>query len=241
MLFPVIKVNEFLTQSKFDIVYGCRHSLNDGSCAYLMRWLARSLNIDAMCVDEQVPGNLEETVEAMKLVPEELVQKRQQHEQPHKHSNQQQSTRQVKQEKTTGREGEEREKGRKGERKKGKLRKRTKEVKKDVMGWTVVSRSKKQMKRTYQIFVKVDGTPEDKIQKILNTMSGSDQDVFAMCEGRMLRKGDELKSGGVGDGSTTQFVSRLWRGGRHKDKKGEAEKKQVTRQEQVSNESPALL
>ena len=122
-----------------------------------------------------------------------------------------------------------------------KQRKRTKEVKKDVMGWTVVSRSKKQRKRTYQIFVKVDGTPEDKIQKIRNTMSGSDQDVFTMCEGRMHRKDDELKSGGVGDGSTTQFVSRLWRGGRHKDKKGEAEKKQVTRQEQVSNESPAIL
>ena len=55
-----------------------------------------------------------------------------------------------------------------------------------------------------QTFVKVDGTktalrevsPEDKVQKILNAVSGSDQDVYATCEGRILREDDEMKSCG---------------------------------------------
>ena len=62
------------------------------------------------------------------------------------------------------REKEREEKERKGERveeerrKEGKLRKKgDEEIKKDVMGWTVVTRSKNQRKRVVQIFVKVDG------------------------------------------------------------------------------------
>ena len=70
----------------------------------------------------------------------------------HQHSDQ------VTQEKT-----EELEKGRKGEREKKEKGREgeeegDQEVKKDVMGWTVVTRSKKQRKRTIQIFVKVDGS-----------------------------------------------------------------------------------
>ena len=86
-------------------------------------------------------------------------------------------------------------------------------------------------------------SPEDKVQKILNSVNGSDQDVNATCEGRMLRKDDELRSCGVSDGCTIQVTSRMRGGGRHKDKKSKEEKKQVTRQEyeQVSNESPAIL
>merc|ERR1712011_29893 len=30
LLFPAINVNDCVTKSKFDNVYGCRHSLNDG-------------------------------------------------------------------------------------------------------------------------------------------------------------------------------------------------------------------
>ena len=84
------------------------------------------------------------------------------------------------QEKTGEREGGEREKERKGGRGKeeegrGAEEERVKEIEKDVMGWTVVKRSKKQRKRVVQIFVKVDGmktvlrkvSPEDKVQKIL--------------------------------------------------------------------------
>ena len=129
------------------------------------------------------------------------------------------------QERPGEREGEERERGRKGERgKEEEGRKaeeeRDKEIKKDVMGWTVVTRSKKQRKRVVQIFVKAGGmktvlrkvSPEDKVQKILDTVSGSDQDVYATCEGRMLRKDDELRSCGATDGCTVQVRRRKTQG-----------------------------
>ena len=59
--------------------------------------------------------------------------------------------------------------------------------------------------------------------------------------GRVLRRSDKLRSCGVSDGYTIQVTSRMRGGGRHKDKKSKAEKKQVTRQEPVSNEGPAVL
>ena len=158
--------------------------------------------------------------------------------QPHrsKHNNQQQSTRQAMQEKPGEREGEERERGRKGERGKEEERRTAEEegdtqVKKDVTGWTVVTRNKRQ-KKTVQIFVKLDEmktvlrevSPEDKVQEILNTVGGSEQDVYVTCEGKMLRKDEQLKSCGVRDGSTIQVTSRVRGGGKHKDKKSKAEK-----------------
>ena len=77
------------------------------------------------------------------------------------------------------------------------------------MGWTLVTKSAKQMRRMVQIFVKVDGmrtvamevSPEDKVQKILNTVSGSDWDVYVTCGGRILRKDDKLKSCGFETGA----------------------------------------
>ena len=110
-----------------------------------------------------------------------------------------------------------------------------KEVEKNVTGWTLVTRSAKQMRRMVQIFVKVDEmkmfamevSTEDKVQKILNTVSGRDWTVYVTCEGRTLRKGDKLKSCGVRDGSTVQVTSRMRGGGKHKDKKGKVEKKHV--------------
>ena len=107
------------------------------------------------------------------------------------------------------------------------------EVEKDVTGWTEVTRNKR--KKMVQIFVKVDGmktvamevSPKDKVQKILNTVSGSDWDVYVMCEGRILRKGDKLKSCEVRDGSTVEVTSRMRGGGKHKDKPCKVEKKQV--------------
>ena len=121
-----------------------------------------------------------------------------------------------------------------------------------MVGWTVATRSKKQRKRVVQIFVKVDGmktvlrelSPEDKVQKILNTVSGSDQDVYTMCEGMMLRKDDQLKSRGVRDGRKIQIMSRMRSGGRHKDKRSKAKKKRATnpeRPEQKSDEGPATM
>ena len=89
--------------------------------------------------------------------------------------------------------------------------------------------------KTVQIFVKLDEmktvlrevSPEDKVQEILNTVGGSDQDVYVTCEGRMLRKDEQLKSCGVRDGGTIQVTSRMRGGGKHRDKKSKAEKKQA--------------
>ena len=67
-------------------------------------------------------------------------------------------------------------------------------------------------------------SPEDKVQEILNSVGGSEQDVYVTCEGKMLRKDEQLKSCGVRDGSTIQVTSRVRGGGKHKDKKSKAEK-----------------
>ena len=92
----------------------------------------------------------------------------------------------------------------------------------------------KNCRKAVQIFVKVDGmktvlrevSPKDKVPNILNIASGSDQDVYATCEGRMLRKDDdELRSCGVSDGCTIQVMSKMRGGGKHKGKTSKAEKK----------------
>ena len=59
--------------------------------------------------------------------------------------------------------------------------------------------------------------------------------------GRVLRRNEKLKSCGVTDGCTIQVTSRMRGGGKHKEKKSKAEKKQVTSQKSVSNEGPAIL
>ena len=113
------------------------------------------------------------------------------------------------------------------------------EVEKNVTGWTLVTRSAKQMRKMVQIFVKEGGmktvqmelSPDDKVQKILNTVSGSDRDVYVMCEGRILRESDKLKSCGVRDGSTVQVTSKMRGGGKHNHNKGKGEKKQVARRD----------
>ena len=86
-----------------------------------------------------------------------------------------------------------------------------------------------------QIFVKVDGmktvvmevSPEDKVQKILNTVCKSDRDVYVTSGGRILKGGDKLKSCEVPDGSTVEVMSRMRGGGKHKDKKSKVDKKQA--------------
>ena len=90
--------------------------------------------------------------------------------------------------------------------------------------------------RTFQIFVKMDDSktvtmdvePIDKIGDIVRrSVGGGRQDVYATCEGTVLRRDDELKSCGVRDGSTVQIVSMLRGGGKHKDKKNQSKKKQA--------------
>ena len=105
------------------------------------------------------------------------------------------------------------------------------EIKKDVTGWTVVTRNKR--KKMVQIFVKVDGmktvamevSSEDKVQKILKTVSGSDRDVYVTSGGRILKGSGKLKSFGVRDGSTVEVTSRMrGGGGKHREKKSKIEK-----------------
>ena len=81
----------------------------------------------------------------------------------------------------------------------------------------------------------------DKVQKILNTVSGSDQDVYVTMHGRVLRRNGKLKSCRVTDGCAIQVTSRMPGGGRHKDEKSKEEKKQVMKQEPVSNKGQAKL
>ena len=89
-----------------------------------------------------------------------------------------------------------------------------------------------------QIFVKVDGmktvamkvSSEDKVQKILNTVSESDQDVYVTSGGRILRRDEKLKRCEVTDGCTVEVTSRMRGGGKHKDKKGKEEKKKQVAQ-----------
>ena len=157
--------------------------------------------------------------------------------QQQKHSNEQQATRHVTQEKRGEREGEEREKGRKGERgKKDKGREaeeeRDEEVKKDVTGWTVVTRNNRKKRRTIQIFVKVnesrtfplDVSPDDKVDDVMRQIQ-SEEDVYVTLRGRVLKRSEKLKSCEVTDGCTIQVTSRMRGGGRHKDKRSKAETK----------------
>ena len=158
-------------------------------------------------------------------------------QQPHRSKQQQhqdkppQATRQQPRKEEEEEKGrEEREKGRKGkwgrdQEGRGEL------VEKDVTGWTEVTRNKR--KKKVQIFVKVDGmktvamevSPEDKVHKILNTVSGSDRDVYVTSGGRNLRGSDKLKSFGVRDGSTVEVNSRMrGGGGKHREKKSMIEK-----------------
>ena len=121
------------------------------------------------------------------------------------------------------------------------------QVKKDVTDWTVVTRKKK--RKMVQIFVKADGsraTPmeenlsDDKVEDILRQVQ-NDEDAYVTLHGRVLKRGEKLKSCGVTDGCTVQVTSRLRGGGKHKDKRGQKEKKRAAKPkgpEQDSKEEP---
>ena len=132
-----------------------------------------------------------------------------------------------------------------------------KQVKKDVTGWTVVTRNQRQRKMV-QIFVKVDEakvTPMDvsltdgKVEDAMRRVQ-KDEDVYVTMHGRVLRRNEKLKSCGVTDGCTIQVTSRMSGGGKHKDKKSKSEKKQTTNSERPeqkrdgesrSGEGPELI
>ena len=125
-----------------------------------------------------------------------------------------------------------------------------KQVEKDVMGWTVVTRNKRQRKMA-QIFVKVNvskATPmevnltDDKVEDVMRQIQ-KDEGVYVTMHGKVLRRDEKLKSCGVSDGCTIQVTSRLRGGGKHKDKKGQKERKRAAKQkgpEQKSEEEPKI-
>ena len=56
-------------------------------------------------------------------------------------------------------------------------------------------------------------------------------DMYVTGGGRVLRRSDKLKSCGVSDGCTIRDMSRMRRGGRHKDKKSKVDRRAITRSE----------
>ena len=132
-----------------------------------------------------------------------------------------------------------------GERKKGrkdqgrrdqegrrKEKEREPEVKKDVTDWIVVTRNRRQRKMI-QIFVRVNGskaTPmevnltDDRVEDVMRRIQ-NDEDAYVTLHGRVLKRGEKLKSCEVTDGCTIQVTSRLRGGGRHKNRRSMTETK----------------
>ena len=103
-----------------------------------------------------------------------------------------------------------------------------------MTGWIMVTRNKRQRKMV-QIFVRVNGskaTPmevnltDDKVEDVMRQIQ-NDEDVYVTMHGRVLKRGEKLKSYEVADGCTIQVTSRLRGGGKHKDKRSKAEKNQA--------------
>ena len=100
-----------------------------------------------------------------------------------------------------------------------------------------------------QIFVKVDEakmTPmevsltDGKVEDVMRQVQ-RDEDVYVTLHGRVLRRNEKLNSCGVTDGCTIQVTSRLRGGGKHKDNKGQKERKRAAKPkglEQKSEEEP---
>ena len=114
----------------------------------------------------------------------------------------------------------EREKGRKDEGRRDqegrrKEKEREPEVKKDVTDWIVVTRNRRQRKMI-QIFVRVNGskaTPmevnltDDSVEDVMRRIQ-NDEDAYVTLHGRVLKRGEKLKSCEVIDGCTIQVTKR---------------------------------
>ena len=91
--------------------------------------------------------------------------------------------------------------------------------------------------RTIQIFVKVDGCKVfplevslsdevgDVVKRIPSSTCDSKRGVYMTCEGRVIRRSDDLKNCGIGDGSTVQVMGKMRGGGKHMDRTRKAAKK----------------
>ena len=83
-----------------------------------------------------------------------------------------------------------------------------------------------------QIFVRVNGskaTPmevsltDDRVEDVMRRIQ-NDEDVYVTLHGRVLKRGEKLRSCEVTDGCTIQVTSRMRGGGKYKDKKSKIEK-----------------
>ena len=106
------------------------------------------------------------------------------------------------------------------------------QVKKDVTDWRVVTRNRRQRKMV-QIFVRVNGskaTPmevnltDDRVEDVMRRIQ-NDEDAYVTLHGRVLKRGEKLKSCEVTDGCTIQVTRRLRGGARHKNKRSMTETK----------------
>ena len=106
--------------------------------------------------------------------------------------------------------------------------------------WVTVQRkTRSKSGKTVQIIVKVGGSKtcqmdvslRDKVgdtaRRVPSSACCSQRDVYLTCDGRVLRRSEELTSCGVSDGSTLQVTSRMRGGGKHEDTKSKAEKKRA--------------
>ena len=129
----------------------------------------------------------------------------------------------------------------------GGMKKEGREMKEGEM--EMVLRKESEQGKMVQIFVKVNGSKataievnltDDKVEDVMKRIQ-SDEDAYVTMQGKALRTSDQLKSCGVTDGCTVQLTSRLRGGGKHKDKKGQKERKRAVKPkgpEQKSEEEP---
>ena len=58
---------------------------------------------------------------------------------------------------------------------------------------------------------------DDRVEDVMRRIQ-NDEDAYVTLHGRVLKRGEKLKSCEVTDGCTIQVTSRLRGGGKHKDK-----------------------
>ena len=94
----------------------------------------------------------------------------------------------------------------------------------------------------------LDVSPDDKVNDVIKQIL-KNKDMYVTMHGRVLKRSDKLRNCGFTDGCTIQVTSRMRGGGRHKDKRSQAEKKrdrdESGQQDQqvglVSSDGPAIF
>ena len=113
-----------------------------------------------------------------------------------------------------------------------------KEVDEYATDWVEVRRrTRGRSCKMVQIFVKVNGskaTPmdvnltDDTLEDMMRQVQ-KDEDAYVTMQGKVLGAREKLKSCGVTEGCTIQVTSRLRGGGKHKDQKGQKERRRAAK------------